>query len=155
MPEEETAKLPQWEVAATPAVEPAAEEPGFELEPEVSEPVTAPVAPPEAKPDSEDATIISPRADLGAPPSSSPMAGGYVPPPVEVAPPPTEVAPPPEEVAPAPKPDATGTTQVVPPTDIQGPGSAFGAPGYLRLSFATGMDTLRDAIGRIECAMAG
>jgi len=35
------------------------------------------------------------------------------------------------------------------------PGSAFGAPGYLRLSFATGMDTLKDAIGRIERAMAG
>ncbi len=33
------------------------------------------------------------------------------------------------------------------------PGSAFGAPGYLRLSFATGMDTLRDALGRIAGAL--
>jgi aspartate aminotransferase len=33
------------------------------------------------------------------------------------------------------------------------PGSAFGAPGYLRLSFATGMDTLKEAIGRIERAI--
>jgi aspartate aminotransferase len=30
------------------------------------------------------------------------------------------------------------------------PGSAFGAPGYLRLSFACGLDTLREAIGRIR-----
>ena len=30
------------------------------------------------------------------------------------------------------------------------PGSAFGAPGYIRLSFATGMDTLKEAISRIE-----
>ena len=29
------------------------------------------------------------------------------------------------------------------------PGSAFGAPGYIRLSFATDMDTLKEAIGRI------
>ena len=29
------------------------------------------------------------------------------------------------------------------------PGSAFGAPGYIRLSFATGLDTLREAIARI------
>jgi aspartate aminotransferase len=29
------------------------------------------------------------------------------------------------------------------------PGSAFGAPGYIRLSFATGLDTLKEAIGRI------
>ena len=30
------------------------------------------------------------------------------------------------------------------------PGSAFEAPGYLRLSFATDMDTLKTAIGRIQ-----
>ncbi|MHB8472027.1 MAG: pyridoxal phosphate-dependent aminotransferase [Gammaproteobacteria bacterium] len=30
------------------------------------------------------------------------------------------------------------------------PGSAFGAQGYLRLSFATGLDTLRDALERIR-----
>ena len=30
------------------------------------------------------------------------------------------------------------------------PGSAFGAPGYIRLSFATGLDTLTEAIGRIS-----
>jgi aspartate aminotransferase len=29
------------------------------------------------------------------------------------------------------------------------PGSAFGAPGYIRLSFATGLDTLKEAINRI------
>jgi len=30
------------------------------------------------------------------------------------------------------------------------PGSAFGAPGYLRLSFATDMDTLREALRRLK-----
>ena len=30
------------------------------------------------------------------------------------------------------------------------PGSAFGAPGYLRLSFACGLDTLREAVNRIS-----
>jgi len=34
------------------------------------------------------------------------------------------------------------------------PGSAFGAPGYIRLSFATGMNTLKDAITRIATALA-
>ena len=34
------------------------------------------------------------------------------------------------------------------------PGSAFGAAGYLRLSFATDLDTLRDAIDRIASVMA-
>jgi len=33
------------------------------------------------------------------------------------------------------------------------PGSAFGAPGYVRISFATGMDTLKDAITRIANAL--
>ncbi len=33
------------------------------------------------------------------------------------------------------------------------PGSAFGAPGNLRLSFATSLDTLKDAIGRISKAL--
>ena len=30
------------------------------------------------------------------------------------------------------------------------PGSAFGAPGYLRLSFATSMDNLNEALRRIS-----
>lgn len=34
------------------------------------------------------------------------------------------------------------------------PGSAFGAPGNLRLSFATSMEVLEDAIGRIAKALA-
>lgn len=34
------------------------------------------------------------------------------------------------------------------------PGSAFGAPGYIRLSFATGLDTLKEAITRITRALA-
>ncbi|MBM96106.1 MAG: aspartate aminotransferase [Oceanospirillaceae bacterium] len=34
------------------------------------------------------------------------------------------------------------------------PGSAFGTPGCMRLSFATGMDTLKDAIARIAKAVA-
>ncbi|WP_432698574.1 pyridoxal phosphate-dependent aminotransferase [Marinobacterium sp. YM272] len=34
------------------------------------------------------------------------------------------------------------------------PGSAFGAPGNLRLSFATSLDTLKDAIDRIAKALA-
>lgn len=33
------------------------------------------------------------------------------------------------------------------------PGTAFGAPGHLRLSFALGLDTLKDAVGRIEKAL--
>jgi aspartate aminotransferase len=33
------------------------------------------------------------------------------------------------------------------------PGSAFGAPGHLRLSFASSMDELNDAIGRIRRAL--
>jgi aspartate aminotransferase len=33
------------------------------------------------------------------------------------------------------------------------PGSAFGAPGYLRLSFACGLDTLQEAIARIARVM--
>ncbi len=35
------------------------------------------------------------------------------------------------------------------------PGSAFGAPGNMRLSFATSMDVLDDAIGRIKKALQG
>ncbi|UTW12529.1 pyridoxal phosphate-dependent aminotransferase [Marinobacterium rhizophilum] len=35
------------------------------------------------------------------------------------------------------------------------PGSAFGAPGNMRLSFATSLATLQDAIGRISKALAG
>lgn len=34
------------------------------------------------------------------------------------------------------------------------PGSAFGAPGHLRLSFAASMDYLKDAVGRISTAVA-
>jgi aspartate aminotransferase len=35
------------------------------------------------------------------------------------------------------------------------PGSAFGAPGYLRLSFATSMEVLEDALRRLKKALAG
>src|SRR5699024_5684666 len=34
------------------------------------------------------------------------------------------------------------------------PGSAFGAPGCLRLSYAVGLDTLKEAIRRIEQALS-
>jgi aspartate aminotransferase len=34
------------------------------------------------------------------------------------------------------------------------PGSAFGAPGHLRLSYAAGMDYLEEAIGRIRDAVS-
>jgi aspartate aminotransferase len=34
------------------------------------------------------------------------------------------------------------------------PGSAFGAEGYFRISFATSMDNLRNALDRIEQALA-
>lgn len=34
------------------------------------------------------------------------------------------------------------------------PGSAFGTPGHMRLSFATSMDNLKDALGRIKQALA-
>ncbi len=30
------------------------------------------------------------------------------------------------------------------------PGSAFGAPGYIRLSFAAATETLKDALGRMQ-----
>jgi aspartate aminotransferase len=33
------------------------------------------------------------------------------------------------------------------------PGSAFGAPGYVRISFACSLDTMKDAVGRIRKAM--
>jgi aspartate aminotransferase len=33
------------------------------------------------------------------------------------------------------------------------PGSAFGAPGYLRLSFATGLETLQEAVRRIRSVL--
>jgi aspartate aminotransferase len=33
------------------------------------------------------------------------------------------------------------------------PGTAFGAPGHIRLSFACGLDTLEDAVGRIGAAL--
>ena len=35
------------------------------------------------------------------------------------------------------------------------PGSAFGAPGYIRFSFATGMDVLEDALARLRKALTG
>jgi aspartate aminotransferase len=35
------------------------------------------------------------------------------------------------------------------------PGSAFGAPGYVRLSFAAATETLKDALGRMQRALAG
>ncbi len=118
--EEETTKLPQWEVE--PAPEPASQE--FELEPEeepaapapdygieVEEPATTPMAAPDF---SEDATMISPPRGPAAP---SPMAGGYVPPAPER--PSTEVTPPadmaPSQVAP---PADMAPSQVAPPADM-------------------------------------
>jgi len=35
------------------------------------------------------------------------------------------------------------------------PGTAFGAPGHIRLSFATSMENLRDCVARIEGALRG
>ena len=35
------------------------------------------------------------------------------------------------------------------------PGSAFGTPGHFRLSYACGLQTLRDALGRLESALGG
>ena len=35
------------------------------------------------------------------------------------------------------------------------PGSAFGAPGYMRLSFATDLDSLKEAMDRLQRALAG
>ncbi|WP_405233369.1 pyridoxal phosphate-dependent aminotransferase [Lentisalinibacter salinarum] len=35
------------------------------------------------------------------------------------------------------------------------PGSAFGTPGHFRLSYACGLETLRDALGRLESALGG
>ena len=35
------------------------------------------------------------------------------------------------------------------------PGSAFGAPGHFRLSFAASADTLKDALGRMQRALSG
>ena len=35
------------------------------------------------------------------------------------------------------------------------PGTAFGAPGHLRLSYAAGMDYLEDAVSRMKAAMGG
>ena len=35
------------------------------------------------------------------------------------------------------------------------PGSAFGAPGYVRLSFAAATEALTDALGRMQRALAG
>jgi len=34
------------------------------------------------------------------------------------------------------------------------PGSAFGTPGHMRLSYATGLGTLKQAMQRIEKALA-
>ena len=34
------------------------------------------------------------------------------------------------------------------------PGSAFGSPGYARLSFATSLDTLKDAVARLTKALS-
>ena len=34
------------------------------------------------------------------------------------------------------------------------PGSAFGAPGYLRISFATSLEILEDALGRLKKALS-
>jgi aspartate aminotransferase len=35
------------------------------------------------------------------------------------------------------------------------PGSAFGAPGHFRLSFAAATETLKDALGRMQRALSG
>jgi aspartate aminotransferase len=35
------------------------------------------------------------------------------------------------------------------------PGTAFGAPGHVRLSFACGLETLQEAVGRIKTALGG
>jgi aspartate aminotransferase len=35
------------------------------------------------------------------------------------------------------------------------PGSGFGAPGHVRLSFACSMQTMEDALGRIRRALSG
>jgi aspartate aminotransferase len=35
------------------------------------------------------------------------------------------------------------------------PGSAFGAEGYLRISFATSMENIRKAVDRIAAAVSG
>ncbi len=35
------------------------------------------------------------------------------------------------------------------------PGSAFGTPGHFRLSYACGLQTLQDALGRLESALGG
>jgi aspartate aminotransferase len=35
------------------------------------------------------------------------------------------------------------------------PGSAFGAPGYMRLSFAASAETLKDALSRMQRALSG
>ena len=35
------------------------------------------------------------------------------------------------------------------------PGSAFGTPGHFRLSYACGLETLRDALGRLQSALGG
>ena len=35
------------------------------------------------------------------------------------------------------------------------PGSAFGAPGNMRLSFATSMEVLEDALSRVRKAIEG
>ena len=35
------------------------------------------------------------------------------------------------------------------------PGSAFGTPGHFRLSFACSLDTLQDALGRVQSALGG
>jgi aspartate aminotransferase len=43
--------------------------------------------------------------------------------------------------------DATGVALV--------PGSAFGAPGHLRISFAAALETLEEAVRRIHGFMAG
>jgi aspartate aminotransferase len=67
-------------------------------------------------------------------------------------------------------PDITGALEALP--DISGdipfsefllekaevavvPGSAFGAPGHIRLSFACGLETLETALGRIRAALHG
>ncbi len=114
---------PSTEVTPPPDMMPSA--PSTEVTPPPdmmpSAPSTEVTPPPDMMPS-------APSTEVTPPPDMMPSA-----PSTEVTPPargvpPTEVAPPPSSgfAAPPAKKADTGTSQVVPPTDIQGPGSAFG-----------------------------
>jgi hypothetical protein len=148
----------------------AEEEPGYEdFEADDSEPQTASMATHDFSEEAtivrpmaevapvEDATIVNPAPEVAPVEDAtvvstpSPMAGGYVPPAPAPYDPSEEVTPPPGSgfavpPEPPPKPDATGTSQVVPPTDIQGPGSAFEAP---QETIAEGEEALHEEARRL------